>query len=117
MGDVFVGSLMSSPDHILGTDTSFRNAGRMMFDNGINLVVVDDDQLNGILTATDFIRVIAEGDSDPNATVGIFISADVTTTTANESIRGVADPMIDTASITFPSSTRNRSLVSSRQRT
>ena len=109
---------MSSPDHIVGTDTSLRNAGRMMLDNGINLVVVvDDAQLNGILTATDFIRVIAEGDSDPNATVGISISADVTTTTANESIRGVADPMIDTASITFPSSTRNRSLVSSRQRT
>ena len=96
MDDVFVGSLMSSPVHTVGTDTPLRNAGRMMLDHGIgSVIVVDDDQLEGILTATDFIRIIAEGDPDPNATVGTFMSTDVTTTTANESIRSVADLMLE----------------------
>lgn len=96
MDDVFVGSLMSSPVHTVGTDTPLRNAGRVMLDHGIgSVIVVDDDQLEGILTATDFIRIIAEGDPDPNAAVGTFMSTDVTTTTANESIRSVADLMLE----------------------
>ena len=97
MDDVFVGSLMSSPVHTVGADTSLRNAGRMMLDHGIGsvIVVADDDQLNGILTATDFIRIIAEGDPDPNATVGTSMSTNITTTTANESIQSVADLMVE----------------------
>lgn len=87
---------MYSPVHTVGADTSLRNAGRMMLDHGIgSVIVVDDDLLEGILTATDFIRSIAEGDPDPNATVGTVMSTDVTTTTANESIRSVADLMIE----------------------
>ena len=97
MDDVFVGSLMSSPVHTVGTDTSLQNAGQMMLDNGIGSVVVVDDteQLEGILTATDFIRRVAEGDPDPNATVDTSMSTDVTTTTAAESIQRVADLMIE----------------------
>ncbi len=44
--------------------------------------------------ATDFVRIIAEGDPDLDATVGTSMSTDITTTTANESIQGVADLMI-----------------------
>jgi CBS domain-containing protein len=97
MDDVFVGSLMSSPVHTVATDTSLQNAGRLMLEHGIgSVIVVDDDgQLEGVLTATDFIRVIAEGAPDPNATVGAAMSTDVTTTTANESIRSVADLMLE----------------------
>ena len=97
MEDIFVGSLMSSPVHTVGVDTSLRDAGRMMLDHGIGSVIVvdNDDQLEGILTATDFIRIIAEGDPNPNATVGISMSTDITTTTANESIQSVADLMIE----------------------
>ena len=97
MDDVFVGSLMSSPVHTVATDTSLRSAGRLMLEHGIGSVIaVDDDgRLEGILTATDFIRVIAEGAPDPNATVGASMSTDVTTTTASEPIRGVADLMLE----------------------
>ncbi|MDL5363477.1 cyclic nucleotide-binding/CBS domain-containing protein [Halalkalicoccus sp. NIPERK01] len=97
MGDVFVGSLMSSPVYTVGTETSLRDAGRTMLNHGIGSVIVvgDDDRLEGILTATDFIRIIAEGDPDPNAIVGTSMSSDVTTTTANESIRSVADLMLE----------------------
>lgn len=96
MDDVFAGSLMSSPVHTVRPDTSLRDAGRLMLEHGIgSVVVVDDDQLDGILTATDFVRVIAEGDPGPNATVGTAMSTDVITTTANEPIRSVADLMLE----------------------
>lgn len=88
---------MSSPVHTVDADTSLRNAGKLMLEHGIGSVIVvdDDEQLEGILTATDFIRVIAESDPDPNATVGASMSTDVTTITANEPIRSVADLMLE----------------------
>ena len=97
MDDVFVGSLMSSPVHTVGADTSLRDAGRLMLERGIgSVIVVDhDDQLEGILTTTDFIRVIAEGDSNPNATIEKSMSTDVITITANEPIRSAADLMLE----------------------
>ncbi|MEF8843534.1 MAG: CBS domain-containing protein [Haloarculaceae archaeon] len=68
-----------------------------MLDRGIgSAVVVDgDDGLEGILTATDFVGIIADGDPDPSATVGTAMSTDVTTTTANEPVRSVADLMLE----------------------
>jgi CBS domain-containing protein len=97
MDDVFVGSLMSSPVHTVSNDTSLQNAGEIMREHEIgSVIVVDDgDHLEGILTATDFIHVVAEGDPDPTATVATFMSTDVITTTASESIQTVADMMID----------------------
>ncbi|WP_435362179.1 CBS domain-containing protein [Haloarchaeobius sp. DFWS5] len=97
MDDVFAGSLMSSPVHTVSTDTSLRDAGRLMLEHAIGSVIVvgDDEQLEGILTATDFVGVIADGDPNPNATVGASMTADVITTTVNEPIRSVADLMIE----------------------
>lgn len=97
MDDIFVGSLMSSPAHTVAGDTSLRDAGTMMLEHGIGSVVVVDDgeRLDGILTATDFVRIVAEGDPEPDATVGAVMSTDVVTTTGNESIRTVADLMIE----------------------
>jgi CBS domain-containing protein len=68
-----------------------------MRENGIgSVVVVDDDgHLEGILTATDFVRMAAEGESPTRVTVDAYMSTDVVTTTANESIRDVADTMIE----------------------
>lgn len=97
MDDIFVGSLMSSPVHTVARDASLRDAGTMMLDHGIgSVVVVDgDDRLEGILTATDFIRLVAGGDPEPDATVDTSMSTDVITTSASESIRTVADVMIE----------------------
>ena len=97
MDDVFVGSLMSSPVRTVGVDTSIRDAGRLMLDHGIGSVIVvgDDDRLEGILTATDFVRIVAGGEADPSATVATAMSTDLVTTTADESVRTVADVMIE----------------------
>jgi CBS domain-containing protein len=96
MDDVFVGSLISSPVHTVGPETSLRDAGRTMLDRDIgSVIVVDDKRLEGILTATDFVRIIANGDPDPNATVDSVMSTDVTTTTADEPVQSVADLILD----------------------
>lgn len=97
MDDVFVGSLMASPVHTVGGDTSLRDAGGMLLEHDIGSTIVVDDtnRLEGILTATDFIRVVAEETREPNSTVAVSMSTDVITTTANESIRTVADVMIE----------------------
>lgn len=97
MDDVFVGNLMSSPVHTVGIDTSVRDAGETMLEHDIGSVIVVDDtnRLEGILTATDFIRVVAEGTREPNSTVAVSMSTNVITTTANESIRTVADVMVE----------------------
>lgn len=97
MDDVFAGSLMSSPVHTVTADTSLRDAGELMLDNNIgSVVIVDGDgQLEGIVTATEFIRIIADGDPDPDATVGTVMTTELITTTADESIQTVADLMIN----------------------
>lgn len=97
MEDIFVGRLMSAPVYTVGEDASLRGVGREMLDRGIGSVVVvaDDDRLVGILTATDFVRVVAEGTSGPEASVGAVMSTDVVTVDANDSVQGVADLMLD----------------------
>lgn len=97
MDDVFVGSLMSSPVHTVRADTSLRDAGSLMRDHGIGSVIVvdDDDRLEGILTATDFVSVVAEAEADPEATVASAMSTDLVTTTASESIQTVADLIVE----------------------
>lgn len=88
---------MFSPVHTVGVDTSLRDAGGMLLEHDIGSTIVVDDtnRLEGILTATDFIRVVAEETREPNPTVAVSMSTDVITTTANESIRTVADVMIE----------------------
>jgi CBS domain-containing protein len=62
MEDVFVGSLMSSPVHTIGDDATLRTAALLLHHDVGSVVVVDDaGRFEGILTATDFVRVVADG--------------------------------------------------------
>jgi CBS domain-containing protein len=105
MEDVFVGSLMSSPVHSVSDDATLREAGRVLLDHDIGSVVIvgDDGGLRGILTATDFVRVVAgENEWDPTAPVAEVMSRDVLTTTADATITVVADLMVDTGHCHVP---------------
>jgi len=97
MEDIFVGRLMSSPVETVSTDTPVHVAAETMIDDGIGSVIVtdDEDQLEGILTATDFVRVAAEQRWAPDATVETYMTDDVVTTTANEPVRDIADLMLE----------------------
>ena len=97
MEDIFVGRLMSSPVKTVSSDTQAHEAAELMLDHGIGSVVVtgDDGHLEGILTATDFVHVAAEQRWAADATVETYMTTDVVTTTANESIRDVADLLVE----------------------
>lgn len=97
MEDIFVGRLMSSPVHTVDAATPVQDAARTMVDADIgSLVVVDDGgALEGIITSTDFVRAAADGESAAEAVVGDYMSTEVVTATANETIRDVADTMVE----------------------
>ena len=96
MEDVFVGRLMSSPPLTVENDASLREAAETMHERGIgSLIVVDDGDLAGILTRTDFVRAAAEGRDPETTSVAAYATEVVETTTANTSIVDAADQMVD----------------------
>lgn len=102
MEDVFVGSLMSSPARTVTSDVSLRDAGHVLLDHDVgSVVVVDDGRLEGILTATDFVRVVSEG-GDAEAPVSTVMSRDVVTARAGETIEAAADTMVESGHYHLP---------------
>lgn len=97
MTDMFVGRLMSSPVRTVTSETPLSEAAAKMYQAGIGSVVVvnEENALEGILTATDFVRLSAEGQSTEETAVSEYMSTEVTTTTANADLRDVADTMIE----------------------
>lgn len=97
MTDMFVGRLMSSPVRTVTPETPLSEAATKMYDAGIGSVVVVDEEnaLQGILTATDFVRLSSEGRSGEEIAVSEYMTTTVTTTTANADLRDVADTMIE----------------------
>lgn len=96
MEDIFVGRLMSSPVESVSPETPIEQAARTMLDRDIgSLVVVDDTGLVGILTTTDYVHVAADSTQTATATVADYMSTDIVTATANDSISEVAETMVD----------------------
>lgn len=97
MEDIFVGRLMSSPVSTVSPGTPVQEAAQTMIDEDIgSLVVTDDDgSLEGILTSTDFVRAAADGGPTSDAVVEEYCTTVVTSTDANDTIRDVADIMIE----------------------
>lgn len=97
MEDIFVGRLMSSPVETVSRDTPVSEAAQTMIDVDIGSLVVttEDGSLDGILTSTDFVRAAADGSGTEDAVVGEYCTDEVETTDANDTIRDVADIMIE----------------------
>lgn len=97
MEDIFVGRVMSSGLHTVTPDTLVEDAAHELLENDIgSLVVVDEDNhLEGILTTTDFVDIVAKSQPKAETTVERYMTTDVVTTTAQESIRTAADTMIE----------------------
>ncbi|MFC4356525.1 CBS domain-containing protein [Halobium salinum] len=96
MDDIFVARLMSSDLVTVTPDTLVEHAATTMLEHGIgSLVVVDDDgRLQGILTNTDFVRIVSERKPKDQTPVSEYMTTDVVTTTAQTDIREVADAMV-----------------------
>lgn len=97
MEDIFVARLMSSEVTTVEPDTLVEDAARTMLDNGIgSVVVVDaDGRLEGILTTTDFVRIVAERQPKDRTPVSEYMTQDVRTAKAGDSIIEAADTMLN----------------------
>lgn len=97
MDDIFVGNLMTTPVKTVSAGTPAKEAASQMLEEGISSVVVVDgeNRLEGILTSTDFVAIAAAEGSADAFSVADYMTTDVVTTTANESIESVADQLIE----------------------
>ena len=95
--DIFVARLMSTPVETVTPDTLVEDAAEVLLENDIgSLVVVDeDDQLAEILTTTDFVDIVAKSQPKAETTVERYMSTDVVTADAGDSISEAADVMIE----------------------
>jgi len=97
MDDVFVAQIMSSPVTTVSAETPAKEAAQLMLEEGISSVVVVDERnhVTGILTSTDFVAIAADEQSAEEFSVADYMTEDVVTTAASESIQGVADRLIE----------------------
>jgi CBS domain-containing protein len=83
----------------MGADTTVVEAARAMLDKDIgNVIVVDKNQVRGIVTDRDItVRVVAEG-KDPNrVTLGEIASGDVAAVSPDDSVDKAVDMMRENA--------------------
>ncbi|WP_435118261.1 CBS domain-containing protein [Halolamina sp. C58] len=97
MDDLFVGRLMSSDVTTVTPDTLVETAADLMLENAIGSVVVVDEsgELEGILTRTDFVAIVAGQQPKDQTPVAEYMTRDVQTARAGDSIREVADRMVE----------------------
>lgn len=96
MEDIFVGRLMTSDVVTVDPGTHIERAAETLLEEQIGSLVVtdEDDQPVGILTNTDFVRVVASGDPDDDTAVEDHISREVVTVGAQDLIQTAADLLI-----------------------
>ena len=97
MDDIFVARLMTTSLRTVSPDALVEEAAETMLDHGIGSVVVvdEDDYLEGILTNTDFVRIVAERKPKDRTPVSAYMTTDVVTAAAQDSVREVADSMLE----------------------
>lgn len=95
--DIFVARLMSSDVRTVSPDTLVENAAQIMLEHDIGSVVVVDEenQLVGILTTTDFVKIVAEQKPKDQTPVSKYMSTNCITASAQDSIDDVAHSMIE----------------------
>lgn len=91
-----VEQLMSGDIVSVSPDTPVEDAAEKLLDRGIgSLVVIDaDGHLAGILTNTDFVGIVSEGEPAGESTVEEYMTAEVITVGPEEPISDAAARMI-----------------------
>lgn len=97
MEDIFVARVMSTGIHTVTPTTLVEEAAELMISNDIgSLVVVDESgHLEGILTTTDFVEIVSKSEPKAETTVERYMTTNVETASAQDSIRQVADEMME----------------------
>ena len=97
MDDVFVARIMSTTVQTVPPDTLVEDAARTMLDHDIGsvLVVDDENRIEGILTTTDFVRIVSKSHPKAETTVSRYMTTDVLTAGAQDTVADVADLMVE----------------------
>lgn len=97
MDDIFVARLMCSDLATVRPDALVEDAARVMLERDIGSVIVvdDDNRLEGILTTTDFVSIVAERKPKDRTPVSAYMTTDVVTASAQDLIREAADTMLE----------------------
>lgn len=97
MDDIFVARLMSTDLVTVTPDTLVEEGAQRMLEDGIGslLVVNEDGEFEGILTNTDFVQIVAERKPKDRTPVSEYMSTDVVTASAQDSVREVADAIVE----------------------
>lgn len=97
MDDIFVARVMSADVKTVSPETLVEDAAQEMLEHGIGSVVaVDDDGLlEGILTTTDFVKIVAERKPKDQTPVSEYMTTDIITAGPQDTIQDVADAMIE----------------------
>ncbi|MFC3957854.1 CBS domain-containing protein [Halovivax cerinus] len=97
MEDIFVARLMSSDVYTVSPDALVEDAATAMLEHDIGSAVVVDESnaICGILTGTDFVRIVAERKPKDRTPVSAYMTEDVVTASAQDSVHEMAELMID----------------------
>jgi len=97
MDDILVARVMTTDPITVTEDTYVEPAANKLMDNGVgSLIVVDDaGALEGILTTTDFVGIVAASRPKAETKVERYMSTGVTTASAQDNIAEAAEKMLD----------------------
>lgn len=96
MQDIFVARLMTSDVITVTPETTAKEAANLLRDEQIgSLVVVDGaNRLQGIITGTDFVCIVADGEAGFDMPVGEYMTEQVVTVGPQDDIQDAANKMI-----------------------
>jgi CBS domain-containing protein len=97
MDDIFVARIMSTDLLTVAPDTLVEETAERMLEAGVGsvLVVGPDNDLQGILTSTDFVRIVANQKPKDETPVSAYMSTDPVTTSAQATVTEAADAMVE----------------------
>jgi CBS domain-containing protein len=97
MDDIFVARLMSTDLHTVSPDTLVEEAAGVMREQDIGSVIVVDEagRIEGILTSTDFVSIVAERQPKDRTPVSEYMSTNITTASAQDPVQEAADTMLE----------------------
>jgi CBS domain-containing protein len=97
MEDVLVANLMSTDLLTVSRDTLVEDAAAILLEEGVSSLLVTDEtgHLEGILTTTDFVDIVAKSDPAAETTVERYMTTDVVTASAQDTVQQAADMMIE----------------------
>jgi CBS domain-containing protein len=98
MDNIFVARIMSTDLLTVAPDTLVEETAERMLDAGVGSVLMvgdNDNDLQGILTSTDFVRIVANQKPKDETPASKYVSTDPVTTTAQATVTEAADAMVE----------------------